>query len=151
MPLVHMEDMLAHAYRHGYAVGAFGVAGWDLLEGVVAAAENMRAPIILSVSKYYLGTDNIESLLLDVAARRIRENALAGVEGYAATMEGVRDTVRVEAERCNRVWGFCGRAADVLFQCRLRDASLADEIDDTGKVDGRRGGKMSAMFLKATP
>lgn len=25
MPLVHMSDMINHAYRHNYAVGAFGV------------------------------------------------------------------------------------------------------------------------------
>ena len=25
MPLVNMQDMLTHAYRHGYAVGAFDV------------------------------------------------------------------------------------------------------------------------------
>ena len=62
MPLVDMKDMLHHAYQHGYAVGAFGVAGWDILEGVVEAAENRRAPIILSVSRSYPGTDNIESL-----------------------------------------------------------------------------------------
>lgn len=68
MPLVNMQDMLQHAYRYGYAVGAFGVAGWDILEGVVAAAEAMRAPIILSLSKTYPGTDNdnIESLALAV-------------------------------------------------------------------------------------
>ena len=66
MPLVNMQDMLQHAYRYGYAVGAFGVAGWDILEGVVAAAEAMRAPIILSLSKTYPGTDNIESLALGV-------------------------------------------------------------------------------------
>ena len=51
-----------HAYRHGYAVGAIGVASWDVLEGVVEAASNLRAPIILSVSKSYPGTNNIESL-----------------------------------------------------------------------------------------
>ena len=42
MPLVDMKDMLQHAYQHGYAVGAFGVAGWDILEGVVEAAEKRR-------------------------------------------------------------------------------------------------------------
>lgn len=62
MPLVDMQDMLGHAYRHGYAVGAFGVVSWNVLEGVMAAAEKMRAPIILSISKSYPGTDNIESL-----------------------------------------------------------------------------------------
>ena len=66
MPLVNMTDMLQHAYRHGYAVGAFGVASWDILEGVVKAAETLRAPVILSLSKTYPGTDNIESLALAV-------------------------------------------------------------------------------------
>lgn len=66
MPLVNMSDMLQHAYRHNYAVGAFGVASWDILEGVVKAAENLRAPIILSLSKTYPGTDNIEALAMAV-------------------------------------------------------------------------------------
>ena len=62
MPLIDMTDMLHHAYRHGYAVGAFGVAGWDILEGVIEAAEHQRAPIILSLSKSYPGAGSIESL-----------------------------------------------------------------------------------------
>lgn len=43
---------------------------------------------------------NYSSALLDVAARCIRENALAGVEGYAATMEGVRDAVAAARRKC---------------------------------------------------
>ena len=82
---------------------------------------------------------NYSSVLLDVAARRIRENALAGVEGYAATMEGVRDAVRLEVERCIRVWGCGGRAAEVLFQCRLRDPAPSNETGDTGEVGADRG------------
>lgn len=321
MPLVNMKDMLHHAYHHGYAVGAFGVAGWDILEGVVAAAEGMRAPIILSVSKAYPGTDSIESLaraviemgqrasipvafqvevednpqaaaaainmgcdgvvfnasshslpdnvkltqkivelaatqgvmvvgqvgqleseegndaaesavngstspseakyyvertgvgclavsvnrmnsggnkydftrlskinqavgiplgihgsagftddqlrrmigfgatkinyssvLFDVAARRIRENALAGVEGYAATMEGVRAAVRLEVERCIRVWGGGGRAAEVLLQCQLRKhtptlTNLTGDIGET--VAGGAAGSAKAVFSKS--
>lgn len=293
MPLVNIKSMLHHAYHHGYAVGAFGVASWDILEGVIAAAESARAPIILSVSKSYPGADNITSLaraviemgqcasipvafqieveddpkvaeaainmgcsgivfnasmhqlpdnvaltrrvvgmatpagvlivgqvgqletdatnegadsvangatspleakyyvertgvgclavsvnrmnssgnkydftrlakinqaigiplgihgsagftddqfrrmisfgaakinysaaLLDVAARRIRENALAGVEDYASTMKGVRDAVHLEVERCIKIWGSGGRAAEVLLQCRVWDTTL---------------------------
>ena len=68
MPLVNMTDMLQHAYRHNYAVGAFGVASWDILEGVVKAAEALRAPIILSLSKTYPGIDNIEALAMAVVS-----------------------------------------------------------------------------------
>lgn len=289
MPLVAMKDMLHHAYQHGYAVGAFGVVGWDILEGIVEAAEHARAPVILSVSRQYPGTDNIESLaraaievgrraaipigvqaevgddlqaaeaainigcggvvfnasayplleniartkrvvtmasqhdvlvvgqlgqiesdcegessqatspleskayvertgigclavsvsrsagskcdftrlqkinqtvamplgihgsagltdervrrmiafgatkinystpLLDIAAQRIRENALAGMHGYAATMNGVREAVRQEVERCIKVWCSGGRAAEVLLQCRLHEEQEQDE------------------------
>ena len=66
MPLVNTTDMLQHAYRYGYAVGAFGVAGLDFLEGVIAAAEATRSPVILSLSKAYPGTQNIDSLALAV-------------------------------------------------------------------------------------
>ncbi len=66
MPLVNTADMLQHAYRYGYAVGAFGVAGLDFLEGVIAAAEATRSPVILSLSKAYPGTQNIDSLALAV-------------------------------------------------------------------------------------
>lgn len=322
MPLVDMQDMLHHAYRHGYAVGAFGVAGWDILEGVVEAAEHMRAPIILSISKSCPGTGNIESLaraviemsqraaipvafqmevdddlqaaqaaigmgcggvvfnasghplpdnvaltkkvaslaaphgvlvvgqvgqieseqahdaaesaasgvtspleakyyvertgvgclavsvnriqnggskydfsrlskinqavaiplgihgsagftddqlrrmigfgaakihyssaLLDVAARRIRENALAGVEDYAATMEGVRNAVRLEVERCIRVWGCGGRAAEVLLQCRPQlpaPASSGCDIAEAGAGEAGRGEEnMKSIFARS--
>lgn len=294
MPLVVMKDLLQHAYQHGYAVGAFGVVGWDILEGVVEAAERARAPFILSVSKQCTGTDKIESLaravvevgrraaapvavqvevgndlqaaeaalamgcggivfngsacslldniartkrvvtlaaphkvlvigqlgqlegeggdgesgnvisplesriyvertgigclavsvsrvgagskcdftrlqkisqaveiplgvhgstgftdermrrligfgatkinysspLLDLAAHRIRENALAGSQGYAATMNGVREAVRNEVERCIKVWGSGGRAAEVLLQCPRQDRSESGPVDN---------------------
>ena len=72
MPLVNTQDMLQHVYRYGYAVRAFGVAGWDILEGVVEAAEAMCAPVILSLSKSYPSTENIESLALAVVGRAQR-------------------------------------------------------------------------------
>ena len=299
MPLVDMQDMLHHAYRYGYAVGAFGVASWDILEGVVEAASNLRAPIILSLSKSYPGTGSIESLakaviemgqratipvafqvevdndlqaaeeairmgcggvvfnassrplpenvaltkkvvslaaphsvlvvgqvgqlesepandaaesaasgstspleakyyiertgvgclavsvsrmnrggskhdfsrlskinqaagiplgihgstgftddqvrrmihfgaakinycepLFEVAARRIRENTLAPDGGYAALVEGVREAIRLEAERCIRIWGSGGRSAEVLMQCHAWvPAAMGSERD----------------------
>jgi fructose-bisphosphate aldolase class II len=49
MPLVHLADMVQHAYRHGYAVGAFGVDNQQFLEGVLQAAENSRAPVVINL------------------------------------------------------------------------------------------------------
>ena len=51
MPLVNMQDMLAHAYQHKYAVGAFDLVSLDFLEAIVQGAQNRRAPVILSLAE----------------------------------------------------------------------------------------------------
>ncbi len=51
MPLVHMQAMLQHAYRNGYAVGAFDLVDLNFLEAIVDAAERARAPLILSLAE----------------------------------------------------------------------------------------------------
>ena len=50
MPLVHMGDMLDHAYRNGYAVGAFDLVSLDFLEAIMTAAERCQAPVVLSLA-----------------------------------------------------------------------------------------------------
>jgi fructose-bisphosphate aldolase class II len=50
MPLVEMKDMLRHAHADQYAVGAFDFVSLDFLEGILAAAERCRAPVILSLA-----------------------------------------------------------------------------------------------------
>jgi fructose-bisphosphate aldolase class II len=51
MPLVDMQAMLSHAYRHRYAVGAFDLVSLDFLEGIMTAVEARRAPVILSLAE----------------------------------------------------------------------------------------------------
>ncbi len=63
MPLTHMNDMLNHAYRHSYAIGAFNVSSLDLLKAVLAAAENCRAPVILNLPESCLAQAGTEMLL----------------------------------------------------------------------------------------
>jgi ketose-bisphosphate aldolase len=54
MPLEPAAELLAHARRHGYAVGYF--ESWDLasLEGVIDAAEQRRAPVIVGFNGEFL-------------------------------------------------------------------------------------------------
>lgn len=72
MPLVNMKDMLAHAYGHGYAVGAFDMVSLDFVEGVMAAAERSRAPVILSLTESHFEHYDFELLMsaMGAAARR---------------------------------------------------------------------------------
>lgn len=39
MAMVDMQDLLAHAYRNRYAVGAFEVVNLDFLRAIIEAAE----------------------------------------------------------------------------------------------------------------
>jgi fructose-bisphosphate aldolase class II len=72
MPLVHLSDMLGHAYRHNYAVGAFGVGNLHFLEGIMQAAENCRAPVVLNLIESHFENQDFELLMPAVlkAARR---------------------------------------------------------------------------------
>lgn len=72
MPLVHLADMVNHAHRHHYAVGAFGVHNQDFLEGVMQAAENSRAPLILNLIESHFENHDFDLFVPTVvaAARR---------------------------------------------------------------------------------
>lgn len=50
MPLVTSEQMLLDAQKGGYAVGAFNVENMEMLKAVVAAAEELRAPVLLQTT-----------------------------------------------------------------------------------------------------
>jgi fructose-bisphosphate aldolase class II len=66
MPLVHMADMLQHAYENNYAVGAFDVVSLDFIAGVMAAAEEKRAPVIISLAESHFGYFDFELLMASV-------------------------------------------------------------------------------------
>ena len=50
MSLVTSEQMLLDAQKGGYAVGAFNVENMEMLKAVVAAAEELRAPVMLQTN-----------------------------------------------------------------------------------------------------
>jgi len=71
MPLVDMKNMLDHAYRHRYAVGGFDLVSLDFLEAIVAAAEAMHSPVILSLAESHFEYVDFElAMAASVAAAR---------------------------------------------------------------------------------
>lgn len=50
MPLVTSKEMFQKAYEGGYAVGAFNVNNMEIIQGIVDAAKEENAPLILQVS-----------------------------------------------------------------------------------------------------
>lgn len=51
MPLVTTTEMFEKAYKGGYAIGAFNVNNMEIVQGITEAAADLRAPLILQVSK----------------------------------------------------------------------------------------------------
>ncbi len=51
MPLVTTKEMFQKAYEGGYAIGAFNVNNMEIIQGITEAAAELRAPVILQVSK----------------------------------------------------------------------------------------------------
>ena len=50
MPLVTTKEMLRKAYEGKYAIGAFNVNNMEIIQGIVEAAKEAKAPLILQVS-----------------------------------------------------------------------------------------------------
>lgn len=50
MPLVTSKEMFKKAYEGGYAIGAFNVNNMEIIQGIVDAAKEEKAPLILQVS-----------------------------------------------------------------------------------------------------
>ncbi|MDD4840149.1 MAG: class II fructose-1,6-bisphosphate aldolase [Clostridia bacterium] len=50
MPLVTSTEMFKKAYEGGYAIGAFNVNNMEIIQGIVEAAKEESAPLILQVS-----------------------------------------------------------------------------------------------------
>ena len=51
MPLVNSKEILAKAYKGGYAVGAFNVNNMEIVQAITEAAGELKSPVILQVSK----------------------------------------------------------------------------------------------------
>ena len=63
MPIVHMQDLLHHAYDNGYAVGAFDLVSLDFLEAIMAGAERAKAPVILSLAESHFDYFDFEQIM----------------------------------------------------------------------------------------
>ncbi len=68
MPLVTSEKMLADAQKGGYAVGAFNVENMEMVKAVIAAAEELHAPVMLQTTPSTIKYGTLEIYYAIVAA-----------------------------------------------------------------------------------
>lgn len=68
MPLVTSKKMLSDAQKGGYAVGAFNVENMEMVKAVIAAAEEVNAPVMLQTTPSTVKYGSLETYGAIVAA-----------------------------------------------------------------------------------
>jgi fructose-bisphosphate aldolase class II len=101
MALIHMRDMLQHAYRNGYAVAAFDLVSLDFLEAIIDAAERCQSPVILSLAESHFDYFNFELVMPAVEAAAMRATVPVAIHlDHGASLESAREGIRLG---CNGV------------------------------------------------
>lgn len=72
MPLVTTKQMLLDAQKGGYAVGAFNVENMEMVQAVLAAAEELQAPVIMQTTPSTVKYAGLDYYLANVAAAAAR-------------------------------------------------------------------------------
>lgn len=72
--LVNMRELLADAQKGNYAVGSFSVANMEMVLGVLKAAEELSAPVILQIAEVRLKQSPLELIgpLMVAAAKNAK-------------------------------------------------------------------------------
>lgn len=72
--LVNMRELLADAQKGNYAVGSFSVANMEMVLGVLKAAQELNAPVILQIAEVRLKQSPLELIgpLMVAAAKNVK-------------------------------------------------------------------------------
>ncbi len=94
--LVNMRDLLANAEKGNYAVGSFSVANMEMVLGVIKAAEELNAPIILQIAEVRLKQSPLEVIgPLMVAAAKEAKVPVAVHFDHGKTMEKISQALEI--------------------------------------------------------
>lgn len=66
--LVNLNDILPRAQNENYAIGLFNTTDTDMLEGVIAAAEEMRSPVIIGTAEVLLPNGELKLIMPSIIA-----------------------------------------------------------------------------------
>jgi fructose-bisphosphate aldolase class II len=75
--IVSLKEVLSDAQKNGYAVGLFNTTDTDMVEGAIAAAEELRSPIIIGTAEVLLPYGELQ--LIGPAMVNMAKNATVPV------------------------------------------------------------------------
>lgn len=94
--LVNMRDLLADAQKGNYAVGSFSVANMEMVLGVLKAAEELNAPVILQIAEVRLKQSPLELIgPLMVAAAEKANTPVAVHFDHGKTEEKIKEALEL--------------------------------------------------------
>lgn len=94
--LVNMRDLLADAQKGNYAVGSFSVANMEMVLGVLKAAEELSAPVILQIAEVRLKQSPLALIgPLMVAAAENAKTPVAVHFDHGKTAEKIQEALEI--------------------------------------------------------
>lgn len=94
--LVNMRELLADAQRGNYAVGSFSVANMEMVLGVLKAARELNAPVILQIAEVRLKQSPLEIIgPLMVAAAEAADTPVAVHFDHGKTIEKITQALGI--------------------------------------------------------
>ena len=74
MALVTTKELLLDAQKNGYAVGAFNVENMEMVQAVVAAAEELKSPVIMQTNHLHSNMQ-VRICIMQMLQRQQRKQA----------------------------------------------------------------------------
>ena len=94
--LVNMKNLLSDAEKGNYAVGSFSVANMEMVLGILKAAEELSAPVILQIAEVRLKQSPLELIgPLMVAAAKNAKTPVAVHFDHGKTMEKISQALEI--------------------------------------------------------
>lgn len=94
--LVNMKELLTDAQKGNYAVGSFSVANMEMVLGVLQAAEELKAPVILQIAEVRLKQSPLELIgPLMVAAAKNAKTPVAVHFDHGKTVEKISQALEL--------------------------------------------------------
>jgi fructose-bisphosphate aldolase class II len=135
MPLVDMKDMLNHAHRNRYAVGAFDLVSLEFLEAIMRGCEGTRAPAILSLAESHF--EHFDFDLAMAATERAARRAQIPVAIHLDHGTSVESSVQAINRGCNGVMVDASHvdfASNVALTRRVAEVAHACAVTVEGEL-----------------
>ena len=141
MPLVTSKEMLLDAQKGGYAVGAFNVENMEMVKAVIAAAEELKAPVMLQTTPSTIKYGTVETYAAIVAAEAKKASVPvclhldhgSSYELAVQCMENGYTSVMIDGSKEN-LEGNIAVSAKVVEAAKLKGIPVEAEL---GKVGGK--------------